>query len=193
MNKNIIVIISVLIICVLAQFSLAFDQDWFQYARADIQMGQWWRFLTANFVHLSWQHLGMNVLGLVLIYALFPNGLSSSAWIIALFLSGLSVTIGIWLFHPDIVWYVGLSGALHGILMLLLVLDYVAHKHRLNIVLLIAVMAKLVWEILMGPMPGSESAAGGPVVVQAHLYGFIGGALMLFFLFFYNKNKKLVK
>lgn len=187
MNKNIIVILSVLIICILAQLSLTLNQDWFQFARTEIQMGQWWRFLSANFVHLSWQHFGMNALGLILIYALFPSVLHWNAWIIILLLSGLSVTLGIWLFNPDIVWYVGLSGALHGILVILLVLDYVAHKNGLNIFLFIALVAKLAWEIWMGPMPGSENVAGGPVVVQAHCYGFIGGVLMLSFLYFITK------
>ena len=193
MNKNIIIILSILAICVLAQFSLMLNQDWFQFARAEIQMGQWWRFLTANFVHLSWQHLGMNALGLVLIYALFPNVLQWNAWIVVLLLTSLSVTFGIWLFNPDIVWYVGLSGALHGILVILLVLDYVTHQHRLNILLFIAVLTKLIWEMWVGPVPGSETTAGGPVVVQAHSYGFFGGILMLSFLFIYNKNKKLIE
>ena len=193
MNKIIKVILSVLIICVLTQFSLALDQDWFQFAREEIQMGQWWRFLSANFVHLSWQHLGMNVLGLVLIYAFFPRVLSWNAWVIVLLLCSLSVTFGIWLFNPNIVWYVGLSGALHGLLVILLVLDYVRHKSRLNILLLIAIFAKLIWEILKGPMPGSEGIAGGPVVVQAHLYGFIGAILMLSFLYIINIKKKLMK
>ncbi len=52
-------------------------------------------------------------------------------------------------------------------------------------------MVKLVWEGVMGPMPGSESTAGGPVVVQAHLYGSVGGLMISACMHLYNKNKKL--
>jgi membrane associated rhomboid family serine protease len=84
-----------------------------------------------------------------------------------------------------------LSGALHGLLVTLIIVDYVEHKHWLNILLLLGVMVKLVWEGVMGPMPGSESTAGGPVVVQAHLYGSVGGLMISACMYLYNKNKKL--
>ena len=37
---------------------------------------------------------------------------------------------------------------------------------------------KLAYEQLLGPLPGSEGTAGGEVVVVAHLYGAISGALI---------------
>jgi len=45
-------------------------------------------------------------------------------------------------------------------------------------ILLTLVIGKLIWEQLSGPLPGSESTAGGFVVVDSHLYGAIGGALI---------------
>jgi len=179
MNKKIIFLGSIMLICVLTQLSLLSGYDWFQYSRADINAGQWWRYISANLVHLSWKHLAMNLFGLGLIYTLFPNALSWSGWLVVFILSCLSVTFGIWLFNPDVAWYVGLSGVLHGILIVVLFLDYVNNKHWLNILLILALLAKLVWEALMGPMPGSEATAGGPVFVQAHFYGIMGGVVML--------------
>ncbi len=178
MFKNNIFFITILLSSVLAQLSLLFGVDWLQYAKPEIETGQWWRFLTGNLIHLNWRHYAMNALALTVIYLLFPNLLKSSELFLVFLLSSLSVTLGLWMFNPAIYWYVGLSGALHGILMTLLILDFVASKHVLNIVLLILVIAKLVWENLMGPLPGSESTAGGPVVVEAHLYGSLGGALI---------------
>ncbi len=175
----------------LGQLSLLSGVDWLQFARADVDRGQWWRFITGNFMHLSWRHLAMNSLALVAIYALYPNCMKTKSIFLVFLLSCLSVTIGIWLFSIDVQWYVGLSGALHGLLIVLIVADYAKHRGWLNIVLLLAVMAKLVWEGMMGPLPGSELTAGGPVVVQAHFYGFVGGLIIIVCMFIISKNKKL--
>lgn len=191
MNKIIIFIISVVILSALAQLSLRFETDGLQFTREGIGDGQWWRFISGNFVHLSWRHFAMNVIALGAIFALYPNNLKAKTWAIVLIMCALAVTLGIWVFSPDIHWYVGMSGALHGLLATLIIVDYIEHKHGLNILLLLLVMAKLLWEGMMGPMPGSESSAGGPVVVQAHLYGFIGGLLIAIIMSIYNKNKKI--
>jgi hypothetical protein len=37
------------------------------------------------------------------------------------------------------------------------------------------VVAKVIWEQLSGPLPGSEGLAGAAVVVNAHLYGALAG------------------
>lgn len=191
MNKNIIFVLLVAILCSLVQLSLRLDVDWMQYARTDISEQQWWRFLSGNFVHLTWRHLGMNALALMAIVILFPKSLTAKGLALALLVSGLSTTLGLWVFSPDVHWYVGLSGALHGLLATLIIVDYVLQKHWLNILLLVVLIAKLCWEGMMGPMPGSESAAGGPIVVQAHLYGFIGGLLISTYILI--KNNKLEK
>ncbi len=192
MNKNNIFILSILIICVIAQLSLFLGMDWLQFARSDIEAGQWWRFISANFVHLNWRHFAMNAVALVAIYALYPNVMNNMGWLLAFLLNSLAVTVGLWLFSPLIQWYVGLSGVLHGILTMLILLDYVLSKSKLNILLLLVLVTKLIWEGLMGPLPGSETTAGGPIVVQAHLYGFLGGLLLaVCILQFTTKNKKL--
>jgi len=87
--------------------------------------------------------------------------------------------------------YVGLSGVLHGLLVALLIADYRMNKHFLNLMLLLAIVVKLVWEGATGPMPGSESMAGGNIIVQSHLYGFVGGLVAAIYIFIFNKNKKL--
>lgn len=191
MNKIIIIVFFVIVLSGLAQLSLMLGVDWMQYSRADISDGQWWRFFTGNIVHLTWRHLAMNALALTAIIVLYPKCLKPMAMALVLVMSGCLVTFGMWIFSPDIQWYVGLSGSLHGLLVTLIIVDYVSQKHWLNILLLAALIVKLVWEGVMGPLPGSESAAGGPVVVQAHLYGFIGGLLISTYMFI--KNNKLTR
>ena len=78
--------------------------DQLQFTREGISEGQWWRFITANFVHLSWRHFAMNIIAFGAIYVLFPNSLKVKAWALVLLLCALSVTLGIWIFSPNIHW-----------------------------------------------------------------------------------------
>ncbi len=191
MKKNIIFVAIIIVLSALSQLTLLLGKDWLQFARADIELGQWWRFITGNLVHLSWRHFAMNSIALLAILALYANTLKVKSIFMVFLLSCLSVTVGIWLFSASVHWYVGLSGALHGLLVTLIIIDYVNHKGWLNILLMLVIIAKLIWEGMMGPLPGSESSAGGPVVVQAHFYGFVGGLIIIFCMFIFNKNKKL--
>ena len=193
MIKKNYLIISILVVCMLAQLSLLLGTDWFQYARPEIEAGQWWRFVTGNLIHLNWRHFLMNALALVVIYLLFPNTLRPITLFLVLLLSSLAVTFGLWLFSPQVYWYVGLSGVLHGTLVVLLILDYINSKSNLNIGIMLIVVAKLLWEGFWGPLPGSESTAGGPVVVAAHFHGALGGLLIAvsFLIKKLNKNRKI--
>ena len=86
------------------------------------------------------------------------------------------IDTGFWWLNPELYWYVGMSGLLHG----LLAAGLVPRLRRINLetaVLALLLMAKIGWEQFGGPLPGSESTSGGPVVVDAHLYGAIGGVL----------------
>jgi hypothetical protein len=52
-----------------------------------------------------------------------------------------------------------------------------ASHFRIGAVLALGVAAKLGFEQIQGPIPFTQASAGGPVIVAAHLYGAIGGAL----------------
>ena len=183
----------ILALALLAQLSLVIGSDWLQYAKPEVDSGQWWRFITGNFIHLNWQHYALNAFALIAIIYLFPKILSFRELLLVLLLCSLSVTIGLWAFNPSIYWYVGLSGALHGLLVTLLLLDIAARKSALNIGLLVTVLIKLFWEFWMGPLPGSELTVGGSVVVEAHLFGSLGGLVLgiCFYSKKYLKNKKM--
>lgn len=145
-----------------------------RYQRSAIEAGQIWRLLTGNFVHLGWDHLLLNLAGLLLIWLLFGRLLSTRQWLIVMTLSCTSVGTGLLLFNPQLDWYVGLSGMLHGVFVTGLLLN-LRRGYRLEWLLLAALVVKLVWEHYHGAMPGSAAIAGGPVIVDAHLYGAISG------------------
>jgi rhomboid family GlyGly-CTERM serine protease len=150
-----------------------------RFERVGIQNGEIWRLLTANFVHLGWSHALLNIAGLVLIWLLFGQRFNQTGWSIILISSLLGTTLGLLFFNPTLTWYVGLSGALHGLFIAGCVAE-IKLKYRMGIVLLVILAGKILWEQFQGPLPGTSDAAGGPVIVDAHLYGALAGFAALF-------------
>jgi rhomboid family GlyGly-CTERM serine protease len=159
-------------------FALLGDRatQWLRYDRDAILHGQWWRIISGNIVHLGWPHLLLNLAGLILVWLLFRHTLSTRNWIFVTLASAAAVGVGLLLFDPELQWYVGLSGVLHGLFAAGLVTSLYA-GNRGDWWLLLLFVAKITWEQLVGTMPGSAEVAGGTVIVNAHLYGAIGGAI----------------
>lgn len=150
-----------------------------RYDRAGLAAGQWWRLLTAHLVHLDLEHAALNSLGLVLMWALFARDYRPRQWILITLTAMAAIDAGLWLRDSTIAWYVGSSGALHGVM----VAGTLAHLRRRDLdgwILAAFIIVKLSYEQSAGALPFSDSGAG--VVVDAHLYGSIGGALAATFL-----------
>jgi len=147
-----------------------------RYDRVWIGQGEGWRFLTGHFTHLSWSHLALNSAGLLLIWFLIGQSYVFLGWIQVTLITVATIDIAFWFLNPELYWYVGMSGLLHG----LLVAGIITRLRTLDIetgVLLLLLIAKISFEQFNGPLPGSEGTSGGPVVVDAHLYGALGGVL----------------
>jgi rhomboid family GlyGly-CTERM serine protease len=159
---------------VLLWFTGESGRELLRYERAAVLQGEYWRLLTGHFVHGSGQHLLLNAVGLGLIAALFPREYSVRAWLLILASSIVTIDLGFVLLEPQLQWYVGLSGVLHGALAAG-ALGWWRHESRALALALSAVLVgKLGWEQWHGALPLSGDM---PVVVDAHLYGAIGGAL----------------
>jgi rhomboid family GlyGly-CTERM serine protease len=144
-----------------------------RYDRAAIAAGEWWRLISAHFVHLGLEHAALNALGLVLMWALFARDFRPAAWLLILGTSIVAIDIGLWLRDSTVEWYVGSSGVLHGIM----AAGTFAHVRRRDLdgwILAVFVIVKLSYEQWTGALPFAH-ADGVPVVVAAHLYGAIGG------------------
>jgi rhomboid family GlyGly-CTERM serine protease len=163
--------------------------DMLRYQRDAILAGQWWRLISGNLVHLGWSHLLLNLAGLLLVWLLFHRSLTTRNWVIVSSISALAVGGGLLLFDPRLEWYVGLSGALHGLFAAGLVASLSA-GNRAEWLLAMLFVAKLSWEQLVGPTPGTAALAGGNVIVDAHLYGAIGGAVSALILILYHKRRR---
>jgi rhomboid family GlyGly-CTERM serine protease len=147
-----------------------------QYARADIAAGEFWRLASGHFVHLGHQHLLLNLLGLLLVWLLVGRAYNTRSWLLVTLICLLVMDAGFWLFDPELRWYVGLSGLLHGLL-LAGALGSFRQLPAESLAILALMTAKLIYEQFSGPLPGSEAVAGGTVIVNAHLYGALGGML----------------
>ena len=85
----------------------------------------------------------------------------------------IGVDAGLWLLSSTTQWYVGSSGVLHGVL----AAGACAHLRRGEPdgwILALFLVGKLVYEQTLGALP---LTTGGAVIVDAHLYGAVSGAL----------------
>ena len=159
---------------------LALTGDWgrelLRYDRLAISGGELWRLISGHFVHLGWSHFALNAVGLVLISYLIAARFSSIQWLLISLLIIMGIDLGFWVLEPQLAWYVGLSGVLHGLLAAG-VARGIRDGHSDSWIIGGLLVVKLIYEQLVGPIPGSEGTSGGDVVVAAHLYGAIAGAL----------------
>ncbi len=150
-----------------------------RYDRAAIAVdGDWWRALTAHVVHLDFTHAVLNSLGMLLMWALFARDFSPVRWVPIWIGSSLAVTAGLWLLNPDVRWYVGASGALHGVM----TAGTLAHLRRRDLdgwILAAFIVLKLGYEQWAGTMPFADS---GTTISESHLYGAVGGLAVALFL-----------
>ncbi len=149
-----------------------------RYDRVALAAGQWWRLLTAHVVHLDARHALLNSLGLALMWALFARDYSPRQWAPIVLGAMAAIDAGLWLCDSTVLWYVGSSGALHGV-MAAGALAHVRRGERAGWVLTGLLAVKLAYEHWLGALPLSGSDA---VVVSAHLYGVIGGVTVAAFL-----------
>ncbi|MBV8404767.1 MAG: rhombosortase [Gammaproteobacteria bacterium] len=149
-----------------------------RYERSALAAGQWWRLLTAHLVHLDLRHALLNAAGLALIWALFARDYSPRGWLAIVLGAAAAIDAGLWLGDSTVQWYVGSSGVLHGA-MAAGTLAHLRNRERDGWLLLTLLAAKLLYEQSVGALPFSGR---DPVVVDAHLYGVLGGGAVAAFL-----------
>lgn len=149
-------------------------RSFLQFDRAAISVAELWRLISGHFVHLGPNHFLLNAFGLVLVWLLVGMHFTLRQWLIVIVVSIAGIDAGLWFFDPQLTWYVGMSGFLHGMLAAGIVKGFQAVPREATVVG-VAVLMKIVFEQLIGPLPGSEQSAGGDVVVNAHLYGVLAG------------------
>ena len=168
---------AIVVVAALLELTGDWGRELLRYDRAAIAAGELWRLVSGHLVHLGWPHFALNGIGLMLVYYLVAAGFSGKQWLLIAVTVIAGIDLGFWYLQPQLMWYVGLSGLLHGLLAAGVVSGI--RKRQVEAWIIASfLVTKLAYEQLLGPLPGSEGTAGGAVVVVAHLYGAISGALI---------------
>jgi len=146
-----------------------------EYRRNAILEGEVWRALSGHLMHLGWTHTLLNLLGLVLISRIFRPVWPGFSLLWAVLALSILSSIFLLLSAPQLLYYVGLSGVLHGLMAQALIRDD-SFPRGLRVLVLLGLIAKVIWE-QSGFYDGAAMAGliNGPVAVQAHLAGLVAG------------------
>jgi rhomboid family GlyGly-CTERM serine protease len=142
----------------------------------ELALGEPWRLLTGHMVHLGWMHLVLNIAGLAAVWLIVGDALHPLAWLCVMLVAAATVSVGLLLLSPEIAWYVGLSGVLHGMLAAGAIASLKA-RPMLGWALLALLAGKLLLEWQAGGDSAVSSLVGGAVITDAHLYGAVAGVI----------------
>ena len=162
-----------------------------RYDRDGIHKHEYWCLLSGHLVHLNLMHTLMNLGALALLIILFWKDMSYRADLSALVFSILGINIGLYFLNPELTYYVGFSGVLHGLFLYYFLKTFPQHN-KISIFAISLITAKIVWE--QSPWGDTSETAkliGGNVAIMAHLYGGIFGLIAgLSYLMWRRKQKK---
>ena len=160
--------LAIMVILQLFDFhDLRYQYDW-------LSKGEYWRLLSAHWVHVNWIHLILNAAGLLLCLAIATPRWSIRQWIIYQLILGFGVSILFSLRNPQLEWYAGYSGVLFGIYLLAAV-DLFAREKLIALLLGAAISIKVILEQTSDLKVTSSDLIGTPVIIDAHLYGLVLG------------------
>jgi rhomboid family GlyGly-CTERM serine protease len=174
--RNSWVIVALLAACLLLAAGGDPVRELGRWQRDAFDTGEYWRLVSGHLVHLGFGHLWPNVVALAIIGLLFEDVFRNVDWARIGAAAAAAIDLGLYMLDPEVSWYVGLSGVLHGYVAAG-ALALIMRGEKLGVVLAAGVAAKLIFEQVVGPVPFTAASVGGPVVVAAHLYGVVGALL----------------
>lgn len=162
--------------------------DTFAVVPARVAAGEnWLSMLTAMFMHGSWMHLGGNMLYLWIFGDNVEHAFGRGRYLVFYLFAGFIATlVQVWLFADSLIWNLGASGAIAGVLGAYMVLFPKSLVNVLvgrSIVRMPALIVIGVWfglQFLSGAsqlVMTSTSGEGG-VAFWAHIGGFVAGVVL---------------
>ncbi len=156
-----------------------------------IAQGEWWRIFSSQVIHLSFNHTLLNFAGYAFVIFSFRTEVTPAREIIILLASATAVGLGIHFLNPEIYSYVGLSGAIYGVLVASVIIG-INQTPGLSILFLAFLLGKFLFEYINGGASSTtEELIGGQVATDSHLYGAIAG-LVPGILYYLSDKKHLM-
>lgn len=146
-----------------------------RYDRPALANHEWWRLVSAHLVHFDLKHGVLNAAALVLTGWIVGSRVAIAEWLLLSAGSLIAVDVGLYWLSPDVGWYVGASGLLHGLFAGGALVLAVRERDVTGGIMLLLLAGKLAYEHLSGGTSLFMDGAGFAVVTEAHLYGAMGG------------------
>lgn len=186
--------LAIIVLIVLLRLLDPLSSEYLRFDRTLIDAGEIWRLFGAHLVHLSTIHMLGNLLAVCLVAYIAGESLNNLLGIFLFFWCSCVVGAGLYFFASDLSYYVGLSGVLHG---LLIVSPFVSkfYSRKVALIFMFAIILKVIWEQsgFYDDM-ALASTIGGRVETRAHLFGVLSGlifiALQLLWQQYLVKNKR---
>lgn len=164
-------------ICIALVFASPQIDSWLAYDREAVNSGEIWRLLTPNFVHLGLWHTLLNMAGLWFTMILFISLIKQKDWVIWFLTLYLGNIIGLHLWVSSLEYYVGMSGALYGLIAAAAIAE-LRLGVKISGLLLVIVGLKIFIPQLIGVESSYNDWLGGNVIEEAHIIGFIEGLIL---------------
>ena len=148
----------------------------FEWSRRGIASAEYWRLATGHWVHLGVGHLALNLAGLAIVCLLFRRHPPLTAWVGYLLISSIVISLGLLWLVPDLGWYRGFSGCLHGLLVFTALFN-LSSEQRWSLLVLGFVALKLATENGFHTPAIENAFIGGRVIHQAHWLGALTGVI----------------
>lgn len=158
------------------------------FIRSAVDRGEWWRLVSGQWVHSNAYHFFSNCLVLACLIYLDRRAVTRKM-VEFISLSGFCGA-AVYLFCPALDYYLGLSGVLHGYLLLVL-LSMRQEKPLFVYVGIVVVLTKIALEQFdLYPSAATEELIGLRVAIEAHLAGAIAAGIIFLLEYFYFSYKR---
>lgn len=175
-------------ICILIAMGGDNARSALRYESTFLENGHYYRAVTGHLTHLGFPHLGLNLLGLSGVWAIYADCFSARIWTFITLLCSVGISLGLYALNPNITHMAGLSGTLHGLLAAAITFKLLHWKKKKNatreplpiedVIMLIGLWTKIAYEHYVGSVPLTETLSEGSVITDAHIYGALIGTCL---------------